>query len=124
MLTYNSKLSIGLDVVLGEARLENRETLAKELDEVKPTHVLISEDKLEVALRCANTPVDTTGAGDSFNGAYLAARFNGQDAITAVQKAQAISSKVVMHRGALVSHEILMDAFKENEITNVSESGT
>lgn len=32
----------GLEVILGEARCENRETLAKELDEVKPTHVLMA----------------------------------------------------------------------------------
>jgi 2-dehydro-3-deoxygluconokinase len=93
-------------------------------DGVKPTQVMISEDKFEIALRCSNTPVDTTGAGDSFNGAYLAARFNGQDSITAVQKAQAISAEVVMHRGALVGHEILRDAFTESEIADASKSGT
>jgi 2-dehydro-3-deoxygluconokinase len=93
-------------------------------DGVKPTHVMISEDKFEIALHCTNTPVDTTGAGDSFNGAYLAARFNGQDTRTAVQKAQAISAEVVMHRGALVSHEILRDAFTESEIANALKSGT
>lgn len=32
----------GLEVFLGEARIENRESVAKELDEVKPTHVLMA----------------------------------------------------------------------------------
>lgn len=82
-------------------------------DGVKPTHIMSAEDKFEVDLCCKNVPVDTTGAGDSFNGAYLAARLNGQDVVTAVRKAQAVSSKVVLHRGALVAREILLKAFDE-----------
>jgi len=33
---------LGIEVVNAETRIENRETLAKELDEVKPSHVLMS----------------------------------------------------------------------------------
>uniref|UniRef100_A0A7S3Q2R9 RmlD-like substrate binding domain-containing protein n=1 Tax=Chaetoceros debilis TaxID=122233 RepID=A0A7S3Q2R9_9STRA len=32
----------GVEVFLGNARIENRESLAKELDEIKPTHVLMA----------------------------------------------------------------------------------
>jgi len=32
----------GLELFLGEARIENRESVAKELDDVKPTHVLMA----------------------------------------------------------------------------------
>ncbi len=48
------------------------------------------------------TPVDTTGAGDSFNGGYLSARFAGDDPIEASKKGHDLASVVVSHQGALV----------------------
>ncbi|MAY61170.1 MAG: 2-dehydro-3-deoxygluconokinase [Rhizobiales bacterium] len=47
-------------------------------------------------------PVDTTGAGDSFNGAFLAAIAQGAAVKEAVERAHAIATRVVMHRGALM----------------------
>ncbi len=47
-------------------------------------------------------PVDTTGAGDSFNGAYLAARLTGQGCDDALWKGHAIASQVIARFGALV----------------------
>jgi 2-dehydro-3-deoxygluconokinase len=46
--------------------------------------------------------IDATGAGDSFNGAYLAARLQGADAIEATRAAHRVAGVVVGHRGALV----------------------
>ncbi|MDB6454569.1 sugar kinase [Falsirhodobacter sp. 20TX0035] len=48
------------------------------------------------------TPVDTTGAGDSFNGGYLAARLTGAPAEDAARRGHAVAMKVVGHRGALI----------------------
>lgn len=47
-------------------------------------------------------PVDTTAAGDSFNGAYLAHRLMGEDPITAAGHGRAMAAWVVGHRGAIV----------------------
>ncbi|ROT97778.1 sugar kinase [Histidinibacterium lentulum] len=47
-------------------------------------------------------PVDTTGAGDSFNAGYLAARLCGADPRDAVRRAHALASRVVQGKGALV----------------------
>jgi 2-dehydro-3-deoxygluconokinase len=47
-------------------------------------------------------PVDTTGAGDSFNGAYLAARLLGQDIPRSITAAHAMALRVIAHRGALI----------------------
>ena len=47
-------------------------------------------------------PIDTTGAGDAFNGAYLAARLSGRPPATAARAGHALASRVVRHRGALM----------------------
>ena len=47
-------------------------------------------------------PVDTTAAGDSFNGAYLAHRLMGDSPAEAARHARAMAAWVVGHRGAIV----------------------
>jgi len=49
--------------------------------------------------------VDTTGAGDSFDAAYLAARLAGTDCAAAVAAGHALASIVVQHPGAIVPAE-------------------
>jgi 2-dehydro-3-deoxygluconokinase len=46
--------------------------------------------------------VDTSGAGDSFNGAYLAARLKGKPPQEAVKDGLALAAKVVAQPGALI----------------------
>jgi 2-dehydro-3-deoxygluconokinase len=48
------------------------------------------------------TVVDATGAGDSFNGAYLAARAAGADPVEAARAAHGVARIVIGHKGALV----------------------
>lgn len=59
------------------------------------------------------TPIDTTGAGDSFNGAYLAARLQGRPVTAAIAEGHALASRVVGHHGALIPqaelHEQVLD---------------
>jgi 2-dehydro-3-deoxygluconokinase len=56
-------------------------------------------------------PVDTTGAGDSFNGSYLAARLAGLSPAEAARRAHAVAAGVVQVRGALAPFETLRAAF-------------
>jgi 2-dehydro-3-deoxygluconokinase len=52
--------------------------------------------------RLAPRVVDTSGAGDSFNGAYLAARLLGRDRTEAAQAGLAMAAKVVGFPGAII----------------------
>ena len=54
-------------------------------------------------------PVDTTGAGDSFNGAWLAARAAGQGPADAARFAHSVSARVIRHPGALMTQAALAD---------------
>lgn len=51
---------------------------------------------------CQPAPVDTTGAGDSFNAAYLAARLGGAGPVDAARRANELAAAVIMHPGAVM----------------------
>lgn len=57
-------------------------------------------------------PVDTTGAGDSFNGGYLAARQLGCEPAEAARRAHAVAAAVVQVRGALAPFEAIRHAYR------------
>jgi 2-dehydro-3-deoxygluconokinase len=50
----------------------------------------------------AVTPVDTTAAGDSFNGGYLAARLRAEAPMAAALAGHRLAAIVIQHRGAIV----------------------
>ncbi|PTW58971.1 2-keto-3-deoxygluconate kinase [Breoghania corrubedonensis] len=62
----------------------------------------------EFDTRPESAPIDTTGAGDSFNGACLAALVTGSDLSDAVRKGQNMARKVIGHHGALIPMEKLL----------------
>ena len=73
----------------------------------EPAFVAARDSQGWVAPQPGARSVDPTGAGDSFNGAYLAARARGLSPLDAAAAAHATAAIVIGHRGALVPHEVL-----------------
>lgn len=70
---------------------------------LEPTLVKLGAGKAEsVATFKVNKVVDTTGAGDSFAGAYLAARLAGQEPSVAAKYGNKLASIVIQHPGAII----------------------
>lgn len=65
-------------------------------------NVFIAGQSQSVKLPLVVTPLDTSGAGDSFNGAYLAARIRGRDPHQSVMFAAQVAAQTIMQRGALL----------------------
>ena len=73
----------------------------------EPAYVASRESSGWVAPIAGAVSVDPTGAGDSFNGAYLAARSRNATPLEAAAEAHALAAKVIGHKGALVPHKEL-----------------
>ncbi|SFO90238.1 2-keto-3-deoxygluconate kinase [Mesorhizobium sp. NFR06] len=77
----------------------------------QPALIAVSGDAQSIEAVHVARPVDTTGAGDSFNGGYLAARLAGHAPAEAARLAHRVAAAVVQVRGALAPFETLKSAF-------------
>lgn len=66
-----------------------------------PAFLMAAGTSSDIAASPSPNPVDTTGAGDAFNGAYLAMRLAGLAPSDAVTVAHRVAAKSVETRGAL-----------------------
>jgi len=71
-------------------------------DGSKDALVATADERVRVAPQPGARVVDATGAGDSFNGAYLAARLAGKGLREAAEAAHRTAAIVIGHKGALV----------------------
>lgn len=76
-------------------------------DGAEPCLVVSEGQRIPVPAVHVASPVDTTGAGDSFNGGYLSARLLGQTPADAARTAHRVAAAVVQVRGALAPYETL-----------------
>jgi 2-dehydro-3-deoxygluconokinase len=56
-------------------------------------------------------PIDTTGAGDSFNAAYLTARLAGRPPAEAARAGHILAGTVIQHRGAIIPRSAPIPTF-------------
>lgn len=76
----------------------------------EPTLVRAGGADVWVPAERVDHPVDTTGAGDSFNAGYLAARLVGGYApADAVRHGHAVAARVIQARGALIDMGLVAD---------------
>jgi 2-dehydro-3-deoxygluconokinase len=68
----------------------------------EPALVVWPDGETSVAPAQVSAPVDTTGAGDSFNGTYIAARLSGDPPEEAARKAHVTAGRVIGTYGALM----------------------
>jgi 2-dehydro-3-deoxygluconokinase len=76
-------------------------------DGANPALIATRKQRVEVAPKSGAKVVDATGAGDSFNGAYLSARAAGAGLEEAAEVAHRIAGIVIGERGALVDPALL-----------------
>ncbi|MBU2224828.1 MAG: sugar kinase [Gammaproteobacteria bacterium] len=62
--------------------------------------------------------VDTTAAGDSYNGGYLSARMQGKSAKAACQYAATLAAFVVEHTGAIVAKDKFAEFQRQHPLTD------
>lgn len=76
-------------------------------DGSKEALIATPSERVRVAPKPNAKVVDATGAGDSFNGAYLSARINGKSLQEAAEAAHQTAGIVIGHKGALVAPELV-----------------
>lgn len=73
--------------------------------------VITANQSENFAIQAVDNVVDTTSAGDSFNGLYVGARLQGLDIAQAVHLASKAAAVVIQHRGAIVPSADFSAAF-------------
>jgi 2-dehydro-3-deoxygluconokinase len=76
-------------------------------DGARPALIATRGERIEVAPNTATIVVDATGAGDSFNGAYLCLRTAGNGLAEAGEAAHRVAGIVIGQKGALVAPELV-----------------
>lgn len=69
--------------------------------------IATASEQVRVAPKPGAKVIDATGAGDSFNGAYLSARLDGKSLQEAAEAAHRVAGVVIGQRGALVDPKLV-----------------
>lgn len=75
-----------------------------------PCLLVTPEGRSSIPAEVVMDAMDTSGAGDSFNGAYLASRLEGRSPVDAAGRAHRVAARVIRTRGAIVDMARLAEA--------------
>ncbi|GAB2694009.1 sugar kinase [Aliiglaciecola aliphaticivorans] len=82
--------------------------------------IIVNEQGREIVPIVANdNVVDTTSAGDAFNGVYLGARVSGFDLKTSALAASAAASKVIETPGAIMPRDLFESFWQSYQLPNL-----
>lgn len=70
-----------------------------------------NNETLKIPVPKVEGVIDTTGAGDSFNAGYLAARVQGKSTLEAAKHGIHVASVVICNRGAIVDKQLFNEQF-------------
>lgn len=68
--------------------------------------IITKEQQIKVPVPPVQNIIDTTGAGDTFNAGYLAARLNGKSAAEAAQQGIRCAGIIIRYRGGVIDKEL------------------
>ena len=73
-------------------------------------HIVNNEGQFIVPVQTVTNVVDTTAAGDAFNGGYLAARLSGKNVTESASFGAMVAGTVIQHPGAIIPADTLRKA--------------
>lgn len=108
------RILLSIDEWLVVTGIADEEEAIKELRQLKCAELVIKrgakdtllvlhgQDVKQIPVQSIDQPIDTTGAGDAFAGAYLAARILKKSPMQAAAIGNQLAATVVMHSGAII----------------------
>src|SRR5690606_20271733 len=77
------------------------------------TVMVVGGHQFQVPVPPVDQVIDTTGAGDTFNAGYLAARLQGQEPVAAAQQGNRCAGVVIRHRGGVLDKTLFNTELKK-----------
>jgi len=111
LLTLDDELLLWGDESIDGAKLRYASFSLRELvlkRGAEDAIIITSDEQLHVPVPPVQGVVDTTGAGDTFNAGYLAARLQGKSATDSAKQGIRSAGIIIRHRGAVIDKSIFL----------------